>query len=145
MGTYDKYRTDRDREETGVWVTMLDGSRWRLRRANSMAARKALRDAQRPYELLIRQAEARGEDMPEEILDRINLDYSVYGIVTGWEGVTGPDGQPLTFTPDAVRQILQDLPDLHLAVIRESGRTGNFASALEEAAEKNSERPVAGS
>ncbi len=141
MGTYDYWRTSREAEETGQWVQAPDGSRWRLRRASSTAAQAGIREAELPHLATIRSCERRGIDLPEELAERLIVEKLVRGIVVAWEGVTGPDGQPLAFTPDNVRRVLSDLRDLRMFLVEAAGTFATFHERETEAAERNLPRP----
>ena len=137
MGTYDVYHTDKKREEDGTWVTLADGSKWLIARGRSARSRKALRDAERPYQNLIRQNERTGRSMPDEVQDKIHLEWAVNGLVLNWDGVTGPDGQVLEFSADNLRKVLTDLPDLFLEIVQQASEVTNFHSEKEEEEVKN--------
>lgn len=138
MGTYDEYGTDKQKEENGVWVEMLDGSKWLLARGNSIRSRKALNNARKPFRQHIQRSERMNADLPEDISDKINLEWASTGLVLNWEGVTGKDGNALPFSKENVKTILNDLPDLFEEVVRVVSSSGNFTAQLNEEAEKNS-------
>lgn len=135
MSTFSTYKTDRKKEEEGEWVQMADGSRWKIARAASHRARKAIRDAQRPYMTVIRQCEQRDEMLPADVDDKINVDWAVNGIVIDWKGVTGPDGKEMKFNEKNLRFVLTELPDLLREVIAQASRASNFRESLDREAE----------
>ena len=132
MGTYDTYKTDKTKEEEGVWQTMADGSRWRIARSTSDRGSKALRNAQREFKTLLRQCEQRDSDVPTSVTDKINLNWVVNGIVTDWEGVTGPDEEPLSFSVENVKQVLIDLPEINLEVLRHSMTLAHYLTNVNQ-------------
>lgn len=126
MGTYSTYQTDKKREEEGTWAEMPDGSEWKLARASSKRSQQARKKAEQPHRSLLQRCERMGTPIPEEIEDEINMEWMANGVVLDWKGVTGPSGDELEFTDANVRQVLTDLPDLTLDVVRASGNIANY-------------------
>lgn len=126
MSTYDVYSTDKSLEEEGTWITLVDGSEWKISRASSQRSQKARRNAEKPHRSTLQRAERMGEPVPQNVDDEINMEWMVNGIVLGWKGVTGPNGEELEFNESNMRMIFSDLPDLMLEVVRASGDISNF-------------------
>lgn len=145
MGTYDTYSTDKDLEENGAWFTLSDGSEWKLRRANSKASRTELRKAEAPFRLLVQRSQEKNQDLPDKVADQINAGWLSRGIVVDFRGVTGPDGEPLTYSQATVEQLVSDLPELALEIIRLAASQSQYQNAVAKAAEKNSQNGSSGS
>ena len=114
-GPYDKYQTDTQVEKSGVILNYGD-FKIRIARAGGANAAylAALDTAMRPY----RKQVARGQ-IDRETSDRIVRDVFAETVILGWssqqygEGkIPGPDGNPLEFNRENVKQLLTDLPDL---------------------------------
>ncbi len=140
MGTYDIYKTDKAKEEDGAWVTFVDGSKWLIVRGNSSRARRALEAAQRPHRSATLRSQRQNKALPEAITDEINMNWTVNALVLGWKGVTGPDGKALTFNEKNLRQILTDLPDIHLDVLTACGEISNYQDQMDEETVGNSQK-----
>lgn len=137
MGTYDLYRTDEKREEDGVWVTMADGSKWCIRRANSNKAQKVREQVEREY--LGPPRNRRYREVSDELERKINVKWLARGVVINWDGVTGPDGNELPFSEENCIQVLTDLKDLALDVVNASADVQNFKEEEDEEDAKNSQ------
>lgn len=142
MGTYDLYRTNRDLEEEGTWVTMADGSRWKIRRAKS---KKAQHVREQVENKLLGPARARRyRKVSDELETKVNVEWLARGVVIDWEGVTGPDGQDLPCNVDNCIQVLTDLEDLALDVVNASADIQNFKDEEDEEDAKNSQTSLDG-
>lgn len=137
MGTYSTYKTDKKLENEGAWVTLADGSEWKIRRGTSNASQTALRNAQKPHQTLIRQCEMRGDPLPEAIQDEININWVANGLVTDWKGVTDENEEPLNYATEACKKVLGDLPDVMMEILLASGRSAQYRAASLSDAEKN--------
>lgn len=136
--TYSQWKTDKKLEEEGAIVVLSDGSEWKLARANSRRSRAALAKAREPYKSQIKSAEIRGGELDEDISNKINVEWLARGVVMGWKDITDEHGEELPFSHANVTKILNDLPDLMMEVLRESGVMANFKVQVDAEAVKNS-------
>lgn len=66
-------------------------------------------------------------------------------VIIGWEGITGPDGQPLDYCRNNVIKLLTDLPDLFRDIQEQANKAALFRAQEREEEAKNSESGSAGS
>ena|SRR5229473_7328141 len=140
MGTYDTYKTDSKLEEEGTWVTMGDNSRVKIRRLSSNIARKAYDTAQKPFQGVIRAANARGRQLPRDVDRTIVRDTLLNGVITEWEGTTNVEGVVTPFSNKLeAEKILIDLPDYAAEIWTAANDLDNFKKVSMEEAAKNSD------
>jgi hypothetical protein len=109
MSTYKKFKTDTKSECDGVILDFGEGEQYRIARAggSNKAYLRAIEKTNRKYRRQI-QLGILKEETSAKILRAIFSDT----IVLGWEGVTGPSGEPLEFTRENAIKLFEDLPDL---------------------------------
>lgn len=96
---------------------------------------QAVRDhARRQYALAQERevmARKRGREAPSLSLDEIDDAMTETAVVytMGWSGFESDTGEPLDFTPDAVRNVYRAHPWLRERVIAEAQDLGNFIKA----------------
>lgn len=64
-----------------------------------------------------------------EALRNVEIETAARELVADWEGAVGEDGEPIPCTPDAVRELLTDFPDVLQQVIAASQDEGRFRLA----------------
>lgn len=109
MGTYDQFKTDQILETQGIILDLGDCGKFKIARAggaNKKFAQK-FQAVTKPYRRAI-QTETIDADLANKLMRQAYAD----SVVLGWEGVTGPDGQPLPFSRENVLKVLEDLPSL---------------------------------
>src|ERR1043166_2259135 len=83
---FDRYSTDKVAEEEGQWVDFGDGIKVQLRRLNCKKSRDVRRRLEKPYA-----KQFRGQDIPDEIQERMLNAQLAKAVIVGWEGVPNPD------------------------------------------------------
>lgn len=127
----ERYTTDKQAEEDGVWVDLGDGIEIRIRRVKSPTARKVLRQLQAPYEHLRRT----GRPLPASVETEITRKWAAHGLLVDWKGVTGKGGEELPFSPQNALAVLQDFEDFADDVAYFAREVETFrARSLEDAA-----------
>lgn len=117
------FATDKKTEVGGVRIEILPGTAFVIARASSQNQKyqKALRDAYRPYEILLR-----GGELPPEKDAELNTQVIVESLLLGWEGVQYPDGVDLDFTRENAVTLLMALPDLREWVWKQANDPANY-------------------
>jgi hypothetical protein len=141
MNPYQMFQTDKTAEvEQGI--TLDYGSfKFRIVRAGG-ANRKyteALNRKLKPYR---RQLE--NDTLDNDVALKAMAEVYADTVLLGWEGVTGPDGQPLEYCRNNVIKILTDLPDLFRDVQEQANKAALFRAAEREEEAKNSVSGSAG-
>lgn len=131
----DRYKTDKNLEENGVWVDYSDGVRVQLRRLNSAKSRETRRRLEKPYTKGFR-----GQDMPESLQEELLNKQLAEAIVMDWEGVPDPENpsQMLPCTPENVLKVVIAFPDFRDDIIAASMERATFQQEQLKEAEKNS-------
>lgn len=129
MGLYANYATDAELEKNGAVCDLGENGVWILARAggqNEKFARE-LRRITKPHKRAIL-----ADTIDPKLAEKLTIEAFSKTVVLGWlkkgeplpgsdpanpvlceHDVTGPDGQPLPFSPAAVKMLLTDLPDLY--------------------------------
>lgn len=131
----DRYSTNKDLEETGVWVDYSDGLKVKLRRLNSVKSREVRRRLEKPYTKGFR-----GQEMPESLQEELLNKQLAEAIVVDWEGVPNPDDpkQQLPCTQENVLMMVARFPDFRDDIIAASMERATFQQEQLKEAEKNS-------
>lgn len=144
MGTYSEYKTDERSEREGILLKLPGRGCFLLARAggNNQKYKEMLRRLSRPY---LRQINAGTLD--PEIADEIAIKSFSRTVILHWYrkgdelpdnticgiDVTGPDGTPIPYSPDACQKLLTDLPDLFVDLQAYATDVSNFlAKNLED-------------
>lgn len=110
MGTYKTFKTDETIEATdGVTLDYGEAGKFTIHRAggSNQKFKNYANAKMKPYTRQIQQG-----TMDDKVAAELNAEIFARTVIVGWEGVTGPDDQPLAFTHDNCKQLLIDLPDL---------------------------------
>jgi hypothetical protein len=99
-----------------VWVARAGGTNEKFQRYHEMRMR--------PYKV-----QQNAGTMDEKLARGILADCYAHAIVTGWEGVIGRDGQEITFSKQAVKDLLLELPELFNTIMNDSMDRNNFLLA----------------
>lgn len=127
----DRYTTNKEAEEEGVWVDLGDGIEIKVRRVKSATSRKMLRQLQAPYEHMRRT----GRALPESVELEITRKWAAHGLLVDWKGVTDKRGKALAFTPENALKALEQFEDFADDVAYFAREVETFrAKALEETA-----------
>lgn len=143
MGLYDRFKTNKDLEKTGV-IVELGVCRIRLARAGgaNQAYQRALAAKTKPHRRAIQSG-----NMDNDVLQDILAQVYAQHIVLGWEtkddmgewhdGIENANGDIVEVNYENVYQVLTDLPDL-FTEITEYATTGELYNAtMLEGAVKN--------
>lgn len=129
MSTYGQFRTNPKVEKEGVVLDYGEAGAFRVARAggSNKAYLSAIEKMHRKYRKQI-QLGILSEAVSQKILRDIFADT----VILGWEGVTGPDGEPLEFNRANVLRVLEDLPDLFQDIREQAANVALFRESLEE-------------
>lgn len=130
MSTYRQFRTSDNLETNGIWIDYGTAGRFRIARAGGANKRftKKLQRLAKPFRKAIQ-----AESMDDELADRLMMQAFCECVLIGWEGVTGPDGNPLPYSAEAAAKLFEDLPDLYLDLRQQAQNGALFREALLEA------------
>ncbi len=119
---YSAFGTVKQYEEDGVTLD-LGVAKFRIRRAGGGNRRYGvvLAAKLRPH----RRALDAGV-LSEDISKNIMLETYFETVVTGWEGVTDPEGKLLAYNLENFKRVMTDLPDLWALIMKESDNLRNF-------------------
>ena len=127
---FSAYKTDRTLEEDGVWMPVVDGIRFKIRRAKSRAAAAVLQDLQKEYADALRE-----KVVSEEVQTAIYLRHLAWGIVADWEGVEHHEtGEVVPYSRDYALVVLTELTDLRDEIANVSSSRDAFKQKNDEAA-----------
>lgn len=139
MSTIDKnspyalFETDKSVEQQGV---KLDYGAFYIQVARAGGANTRFRDILRQRMAPHKRAMAT-ETMSDDLAEKLTRDVFAETVVLGWgsevhgEGkVAGRDGKPIDFSPDAVKALFKDLPDLATDVIQQAQSVALFRKSL---------------
>lgn len=135
------FGTDQNAEVKGV---DLDYGAFHITIARAGGANKAftrfVSERTKPYKRLIQE-----DRMPEDIAEDLALDAMVATVVKGWGSkkhghgkMVGQKGEAIDYTPDNVKQLFKDLPELFQDVYEQARKVSVFRSTEAEEDSKNS-------
>jgi len=129
MGTYSKFKSNRNLETDGVLLNMGDSGIFRIARAGGSNARfkSMLEREMRPYRTMVA-----NNSIDDSMANPILIKVFSETVVLGWEGVTDEQGADLPFSPAACRKLFEDLPDLFLVVREAAMSPAPFRETLED-------------
>lgn len=131
--TYTKWQTDEFAEVEGVWVEIDADTMVKVAAFNNPAHERSLRRLRKPYRQMLRA----GRELDPKIQEEIAIKSMVDGILKGWQGVTGPDGEPLEFNTENATRVLSDLKGFRDTVAFLAMEQETFNRAALEDARKN--------
>lgn len=131
----ERYKTDKNLEESGVWVDYGDGIEVCVRRMNSAKSRETRRRLEKPYTKGFR-----GQDMPESLQEELMNKQLAEAIVVDWKGIPDPEneGKMLPCTPENVLKMVSTFPDFRDDIMAASMERATFQQEQLKEAEKNS-------
>lgn len=138
----ERYQTDRELEDGGVWVDYGDELMVCVRRINSAKSREVRRKLEKPYARAFR-----NQDMPESLSEELLNKQVAEAIVVDWKGVPDPDDNTkmLPCTPENVLRMVKEFPDFRDDILTASMERATFQKAELEDAEGNSSSSSSGS
>lgn len=132
---FDLYETDVTEEEEGRWFTdVAPGADFKIRRFTAKAVQNYRTKLQQAFS---KYADKKGV-FPDHIAERIvNEQMSV--VVVDWRGpaITDREGNPLAYSPEAVKTLLKQLPNLQLQLLMISMDMANFRTEERKELEGN--------
>lgn len=128
MSLYKDFETDKKAEEAGVWIdygpndddTIPAFRLARMGKANKKYV-KTLEKLTKPYR---RQMEL--GTMGEKLAQELNVSIFADSIVLDWRNVQDKDGNEIEFSRDAVKVLMNDLPDLYADLESHAQRAATF-------------------
>lgn len=140
-GFRDRYATDRNLEEEGVWVDFGDGLKVKIRRLSSKTSRETRRKLEKPYA-----AQFRNREMPDSLQDELLNKQVAQAIVLDWEGVEDPttpapaEGKTafIDCTPENVLKVITALTDFRDDILTAAMERTTFEKEQREKGSKNS-------
>jgi hypothetical protein len=99
------FRTDRTRENQGVWVEIGDGAKLKIARLNNERYKQAFLEHSKPYKVQVRTG-----TMSEELAGRILRDCFADAILLDWEGLQDDDGNAIEYSRERAAELLA-IPD----------------------------------
>lgn len=129
------FKTNKDREQNGVWVLMDDQkSRLKIARWGNQRFKDAMQRKMQRYQMA-----ARAKTIPDEMYRTMLNEVIQDTILLDWENMTWGN-EPFAYTPEHVLQALE-LDDFRNEVTGFAQDMANFKEELDEGTEKNSGRP----
>lgn len=110
-GFYNKYGTDANLIEDGVWVDDFGDFSVKFRNPQSTKAREALRRLQEhpKNKPTLQRASRLREDPPVEFQETLNKEWMATGIIVDWK-VSDRQGNPIAFSPRAALEFFDEFP-----------------------------------
>jgi hypothetical protein len=161
-GSIDLFKTDRDLEASGVWVTIEHGVRLRVARMNNPEYLAYLRMLMTPHRQAIRSAGRRykkdGEDkafaeLSEDLLEELTAKAMARHILLGWEELYEPeldeDGDPVLddddnpklvavpYSVEKAEEFLTTYREFYLIVMEVSNDESLYREQVQKDSEEN--------
>jgi hypothetical protein len=109
------FGTNKEKEESGVWVDGPDGTRFLIARANNPAHTRLSAKLMKPQRTLLQLGQA-----DDKVLLKIAAEITSRTILLDWKGVKADDGTAIPYTVDAAAKLLLELPDFADWVVAQS-------------------------
>lgn len=108
MSIYSAFKTDKQLEETGIWLNYGD-FKIKIARAGGSNKRfeNSCKNRLKGYERAL-QIGALSNDKANELMQEIYAE----SVILDWEGVKDEDGNTLEYNKENVLKVLKDLPEL---------------------------------
>lgn len=131
----DRYATDKNLEEEGVWVDYGEGLKVKVRRLNSKHSRQLRRKLEKPYA-----TQFRGREMPESLQEELLNKQLAGSVVVDWEGVPNPDNttEMLPCNPENILLMVSRFNDFRDDILTAAMEKTTFQKEDEKVKEKNS-------
>lgn len=125
----EKFKSNLQNENAGVWMELGEGARVKLARINSKPYRKELVEKMKPHRVALDNGV-----LDEEISKRIIAECMANHIIKDWEGFT-LNGEPYVYSKQHVIDVLMDetFVDLANLLISLAENKANFDQQVEEA------------
>lgn len=132
---FDIYETDVTEEEEGRWFKdVAPGADFKIRRFTSKAVQNQRIKLQQAF---AKYADKKGV-FPDHIAERI-VNEQMAVVVVDWRGpaITDRAGKPIPYSPDAVKALLKQLPNLQVQLLLISMDMANFRTEERKELEGN--------
>lgn len=144
LSIYDRYKTDDTLEADGAWVDFGDGIFIRVRSSACKAAREWIRGRFKKQRGIMMGSQGA---LPIDLIDKNDIDFAAEVIVSGWKGVTTPNGaggeKEVEFSTENVRHFMRVLPRLRQDILLAAQTAETFRAEEQEALGKTSATPSA--
>lgn len=133
---FEVYETNLTEEEEGRWFNnIIPGADFKLRRFTAKAVQSVRNKLQLAFS---KHADKKTGEYPEHISARI-VNEQMGAIIVGWRGpaIVDRDGEPLVYTPDAAKALMEQLPNLRTQLLMISMDMANFRTAERQEIEGN--------
>lgn len=119
---YDLFETDKDMEQTGIWVD-YGSFRFKVARAGGANEKysRLLRNRMKPHRRKVQTG-----TMDEETAAIILRETFVDAVLLEWTGVVDREKNPLEFTRENANKLFTDLPELFNDLYRQCMEISNF-------------------
>jgi hypothetical protein len=124
--------TDPKKEQEGVWMDYLGGSRVKIARLGNANFENIFNRKMAPY----RKQERKGT-LSTDIQTKIVCECASESILLDWEGFT-KDGKPLKYSKLAAKELLEASVDFRNDMVELAGEQAAFHADYEEDSIKNS-------
>jgi hypothetical protein len=122
-----KFKTDKKKEEEGVWIEIGEEARIRVARLNNEKYKNHFRRTTKPYRRQIRNG-----NLSEDVAERLLIDAMANTILLGWENLT-EDGKAIKYSIDNAKRILSESSDFRDLVADAAGEIEAYRiESLEE-------------
>lgn len=132
LDLFDLFDTNRDSEESGVWIDLNGVTKFKVRAFNAKAVVDLRDNLMKPYQTMIRA----GLEIPEDKNEEIGLRVIAGGVIADWAGVE-IDGDEILYSSDAAYTLLKKLPKLANFIAQSAMNTQNFRDEAREESAKN--------
>ncbi len=131
VSAYSMFETVADAETSGVWVPIgpMEFKLARTGGANDTFLKTAAKRL-KPFQNAL-------EHMPRKAQDDLAIGIFVDTILMDWKNVAGRDGVEIAYSKEAAKKLLQELPNLFLALQVEANKMSNFSQEALDNAAKN--------
>jgi len=123
-------KRDRKAESDGVWMDYDTDVRFLVARNNNPAYKLFIQDRYTKNERVIDRKNAHADKVAEDI----TLTALCEHILLGWEGVVDMKQEPIPFSPDVAKEILEEHDDLRQDIYEFASDRANFLQQAEEKA-----------
>jgi len=130
---WQRFATNEDIEENGVWVNFGDGIRVKVRRLKSRKSQEVRKELDKPFTNEIRRGSLDTKTAEDLLVKQI-----ASGVIADWEGVDDEDGAPLPYTGANAYRVLKALPEFRDEIFAVSVSSENFKAQTTADAEGNS-------
>lgn len=123
-GFLERYQTDKNLEEEGVWVDLGGNVQVKVARITSRKSKEVRRKLERP---MVRKN--RSDELSIDQLEQLMTEQLAQAVIKDWRGVTDDDGVELPCTVENCRMILAKFPDFREDVATASLEKETFRTA----------------